>query len=360
MIICSTKRMLNAMLKKWICLICASCLCLLLTTAVVDAAEKPSILKLALNEGTKSARYIHGSRPWADAVEQASNGSIKVSVFPSGSLVSAKQMYNATVNGLTDISCISTGHYPGQFPLTNSLSFPGNGISNPRMASEIITEMYAKYPQMQKEFKAVKVLFFFGFAPITIASVEKPIRSWDDLNGLRLRVNHKSSANYLKTAGVSPAFISPADIFLSLQKGVIDGSVMGWPGHQAYGTTKLAQYFTEVPSVPGPFFAYIMNKNKFKKLSADQQTALMSVSGKAGARIMSNSGFKEIEVATKDIRDNPKQRIIQLSEKEEIVWAEKAINEQKKLIKKMETKGFPIQQFLQDVKSLVKAKKKSS
>lgn len=324
---------------------------------IVAAQDKPVELKFAITEGVKAVRTVYGHQKWLDALEKASNGMIKVSLFPSGSLVSPKQAYDATINGLADVSCISIGHYSGRFPLTESLSFPGSGISDPKMATNIIMTMYDKYPQMQKEFSQIKPLFFFGFAPISIAMVKKPVRSWDDLKGIRLRVNHKGSADYLKMAGASPGFMAPADIFLSLQKGIIDGSVMGWAGHHAYGITKLAQYFTEVPSVPGPFFAYIMNNRKFDGLSEDQKAAVLSVSGDFGAQLLARTGEKEIEVATKSIREDTSKEIIQLTAQEEKVWARKAMEAQEKVIEKMEKRSLPIRKFIKDVKELVKAEK---
>lgn len=334
-----------------------SCLLIVFITPGLVAADKEVVLKLAVLEGPKAARTVHGHKVWANAVEKASNSSIKVSLFPSRSLVSAKQMYDATANGLADVACISIGHYPGRFPFTESLSFPGSGISSPPIASEIIMKMYDKYPEMQKEFRAVKVLFFFGFAPMSIATVKKPVKTWNDLDGLRLRINHKGTANYLKTANVSPIFIPPPDIFLSLQKGIIDGSIMGWFGHHAFGTTKLANYFTEVPPVPGPFFSYIMNKRKFNSLSQKQKDALMSVSGYEGAKMFGQSGLKEIEVATESIRNDPDKEIISLTNAEINSWAEKAAEEQKIIIDRMKRKGYPIEQFMQDVKDMVKAQK---
>ncbi|MFW2368959.1 MAG: TRAP transporter substrate-binding protein DctP [Desulforhopalus sp.] len=335
-------------------LACLVGLGLMSTISVVYAANETTELKFAITEGTKAARTIYGHQKWADAVEKASNGSLKISLFPSGSLVSPKQMYDATINGLADISCISIGHYPGRFPLTEALSFPGSGISNPQKAAEVIMAMNKKYPQMQKEFNAIKPLFFFGFAPMSIATVEKPVRSWDDLKGMRLRINHKGSADYLKKAGVSPAFIAPPDIFLNLQKGIIDGSVMGWFGHHAFGTTKLANYFTEVPSVPGPFFSYIMNKKKFESLTEEQKNAILSVSGENGAAMLAESGEMEIEVSTKSIKEDPKKEIIQLSAEEEEIWAQKAVEAQEKLVKKLSKRGLPAQELIDDVKLMTK------
>lgn len=334
-------------------LVCLVSLFLFFTVSVSYGSGEPVELKFAISEGTQAARTVYGHQKWAEAVEKASNGSVKMSMFPSNSLISAKQMFDGTLNGLADVACISIGHYPGRFPMTEALSFPGNGITNPKMAGDVIMAMYKKYPEMQKEFKDVQVLFFFGFAPMSIASVEKPVRSWADLDGMRLRINTKETAEYLKSGGVAPAFIAPADIFLSMEKGLLEGSVMGWFGHHAFGVTKLAKYFTETPAIPGPFFAYIMNKRKFDSLTEEQKAAVMSVSGDAGASMMAESGYKEIEVSTKSIRENPAQEIIQLNDEEQGVWEQKAVESQLEIIKKLEKRGLPIKSLIQDVKDMV-------
>ena len=80
---------------------------------------------------------------------------------------------------------------------------------------------------------------------------------------------------------------------MNLQKGVIDGSIMGWSGHHAFGISKLAKYFTVVPAFPGPFFIFVVNKAKWKKLPPDVQEAIMSVSGDVGSQHYAKSALKE-------------------------------------------------------------------
>ena len=81
----------------------------------------------------------------------------------------------------------------------------------------------------------------------------------------------------------------------------------------------------------------------------------MSVSGDAGVRLLGDSGEKEIEIVTNDIKKDPKKEIIRLSKQEEKRWAEMAVDEQEAMIKKLEAKKLPVRQLFQDVKAMVKA-----
>ncbi|MBW2065684.1 MAG: TRAP transporter substrate-binding protein [Deltaproteobacteria bacterium] len=322
------------------------------------AKDRVIELKYAVLESAQSARTVYGHAPWAKMLEKATGGRVKVTVFPSASLAGARQVYDATINGLVDIAYVAIPHYPGRFPLSEALIHPGSNLSTPALASKVAMKMYRKYPQMQAEYKQVKFLFMYGFAPISTATVKKPIRTVEDVKGLRLRVAQKGIAELLKSVGASPMFIKPGDIFLNLQKGVIDGSVMGWSGHRAFGTIKLAKYFTEVPAFPGPFFFFAMNKNKWNKLPVDVQKAIMSVSGDTGSRHFAKSAEKETELATKDLRNSPDKEIITLSKKEIDRWTELSKPIQEKMISRLESKGLPGREFFEDIKKLVAEYKK--
>ncbi len=301
----------------------------------ITAADKPIDLKYAVLESAWSARGVHGHKGWADKVNAASKGKLNVIPFYSVSLSGARQVYDACINGIVDIVYAAIPHYAGRFPMTEALIHPGSNLDDPRLTSKVAMAMYEKYPQMQKEYRQIKFLFLYGFAPITIATTSKPVRTIEDLKGMRLRVAQKSLAYLLKTLDVSPMFIKPGDIFMNMQKGVIDGSVMGWSGHQAFGITKLAKYFTIVPAFPGPFFIKGMNKSKWNSLPADAQQILMSQSGNVGSQHFAISALKESEVATKSLVGNPDKEIITLSQKEIDRWTEFSKPMQGKMIKKL-------------------------
>ncbi len=327
------------------------------TPLISLAQDKPIELKFAVLESAQSARSKYGHDVWADMVNKAGKGKVKVIPFHSGSLAGSRQVYDACVNGIVDIVYMAIPHYPGRFPLTEALIHPGSNLDNPILASKVAMTLYRKYPQMQKEFKQVKFLFIYGFAPISIATTKKPVHTVDDVKGLRLRVAQKGISDLLKSVGASPMFIKPPDIFMNLQKGVIDGSVMGASGHRAFGTNKLANFFTNVPAFPGPFFVFAMNKAKWSSLPPDVQKAVMSVSGDVGSRHFAQSALKETELSMQDIKENKEKKIIKLSQKEIDLWTELSKPIQDKMVAKLESKGLPGKQFLDDIKKLVKENK---
>jgi TRAP-type C4-dicarboxylate transport system substrate-binding protein len=165
------------------------------------------------------------------------------------------------------------------------ISTAGSGFKTfpaQEMASRIVWALYNKYPTFQDHFKQVKLLFLFGYAPISIGAVDAPILKLEDLKGLRMRFAGKGGSTFLKSVGATPMAMPPSELFLNLQKGVIKGSGIGWEGQRSFGAIEVCKHFTATPMIPGPYFAYFMNKRKFDSLPKEVQDAIMAVSGEAG------------------------------------------------------------------------------
>ncbi|MBW2031536.1 MAG: TRAP transporter substrate-binding protein DctP, partial [Deltaproteobacteria bacterium] len=227
------------------------------------AKDKPIQLKMSVEHSTKGGKYIRGHAPWAKKVEEATNGRVKVIIYPANSLSKARERVDATIDGIVDIGWLALVHFPNRFPLTESFQFPGLGFKGPKTASRVAWHIYKKFPEIREEWKDVKVLFFHALAPMVLATPKKRVTKVADLKGLKLRVAGKAASSLYKATGASPMFIPPADIFLNMQKGVIDGAINGWEGLKSFGVTRLARYFNPVPAHTAVLFAVIMNKEKW-------------------------------------------------------------------------------------------------
>lgn len=327
---------------------------LLFSSVPAAAADKPITLKLSVMHPPKAGKYVNGHQTWSEKLEKAANGKVDVQIFPSNSLSTAKQNYDATVNGLVDIGFIALAHYPGRFPLADVLSIPGASMENPKMASRIVWALYNKYPEFQNHFKQVKLLFLWGYAPISIGTVEEPILKLEDLKGLRLRFASKGGSDFLKSAGASPMAMPPSDLFLGLQKGVINGSGIGWEGQKSFGAIKVCKHFTATPMIAGPYFAYFMNKGKFDSLPKDVQGAIMSVSGEAGMEHFSDGDLINDKEAKEAILAEG-GKIYELSSEEKVRWSESCKPVAENLIQKIAKKGVPAQAFYDDMVEMAKA-----
>ena len=98
-----------------------------------QAQDKPVELKFAHWLPGSHPLAKLGFEPWAKSVESASNGSIKVVLFPAQQLGKAADHYDMARDGIADMSWVSPGYHAGRFPvfaaaeLPFQISKPGSG-----------------------------------------------------------------------------------------------------------------------------------------------------------------------------------------------------------------------------------------
>ena len=60
--------------------------------------------------------FWKGQQPWAASIDRASNGSIKIALFPAQQLGKAFDHYNMARDGIVDISHVNPGYEPAPVP----------------------------------------------------------------------------------------------------------------------------------------------------------------------------------------------------------------------------------------------------
>jgi len=137
------------------------------------AAEKTTELSLNTWVGNeKHPLYSNILKPWADEVEKKSQGRLKITIYVNNALASNKVAYNAVKDGVCDITGMFPGGDPKWFPLVRLLSLPMI-YSSGEAGSKAFLELRKKYPQFDKEFKAVKIIWIGTNDVSHIMSVNK-------------------------------------------------------------------------------------------------------------------------------------------------------------------------------------------
>jgi len=316
-------------------------------------ADKPIELKMSVQHGTKGGKYVRGHLPWSKLVEKATEGKVKVTLFPANSLAKAKENYDAMLDGIVDIGWIALPHYPGRFPYTELYTLPAPGLYEPITSSIAAWRMYKEIPEIQKEWSEIKLLFFHGYIPMTLATMKKPVRVPADVKGMKVRAAGKGITSCYKAAGASPLFAPPSEIFLNLQKGVVQGAMIGWEGLKSFGVTKLAEYYTEIPAFSGPLFAMCMSKKKWDAMPADVQKAMWSVCGDFGAEFYGKGDSESSRVVVDEL-NKQKKVIVQLKPEEMAQWNELAEGVRDKMLVDLKKKGLKVDTVYPKFQKIVK------
>jgi TRAP-type C4-dicarboxylate transport system substrate-binding protein len=158
---------------------------------------------------------------WIKEVEEASGGKIKITNYPGQTLLEAPEMFQGVKKGTADIGHGSTGYHRNVFLVTEAFELPGIYFGSASANSMVMLEGYKKFKPA--EFSEVKVMYLMAVGPGFLYT-KKPVRSLEDLKGMRLRATGPV-ADCLKKLGATPIAMTMPEVYDALSKGVLDGQI---------------------------------------------------------------------------------------------------------------------------------------
>jgi TRAP-type C4-dicarboxylate transport system substrate-binding protein len=311
---------------------------------------KPVTLRYAQQNPDTGWSTVNCVEPWLKQLEEASKGEIKIQPFHGQTLAKGKDMWTAVKTGVTDIGWCFHGYWPGMTPLTDVISLPALPFRSAEKGSAVLWQLYEKFPEIQNEFKEVKVLLFYTSEPYSLITRKKPVKTLEDIKGMKIRMTGGPPTDMMKAIDGVPMLIPMPDNYISMQKGVIDGIGVPWEAIHVWRFYEVAKYYTEVP-FPAVYFSITMNKRKWDSLSKETQDAIMKVGGLEGSKYWGHNFFDAMRDMTieKLKSEGAQDRIFQLSNEERERWIEKGGKPiWEKWVKTMEKKGFSNAQKILD------------
>lgn len=222
---------------------------------------------------------------WANEVEKASNGRIKHTLVPKA-VAKPPGTFDAVRDGLADASFSVDGYTPGRFVLTRVAEFPqlGNTATTVSVAYERISR---RHFAEANEHKGVRALTVFTHGPGEIFNTKRAINKVSDLAGLKIRVGGGMINELAKNLDVD-ALLKPApQSYEILSSGVADGVFFPSESIVGFKLVKLIKYATLVPGgLYNTSFAFIMNPDKYNKLSPEDKKVIDDWSGEKLARLI--------------------------------------------------------------------------
>ena len=307
------------------------------------APEKTWELKVSafLPEQSGGGKYCID--PNLRRIEEATNGRVKLTFYHAGVIAHEPTAWEAVESGLCDIAyVVTTGFYPGRVPLSCLLTLPMLGIPSCQASAAIMQGIYDKFPVVQNEYKGAKVLYFQSSPAEHINMVDKPVRSIDDLKGLKLMVLGGYGKYFLKEAGAVPMSVIPPDMFVSLERGTIDGTLFNFLGMETWKCYPLTKTHTIV-NMSRNLWAMMVNQDTWDSFTPDIQDAIMNeVSGLKGSDPVMMCQ-DDLVKKTADLYASPEvgNEMIYLSAEELQKWQDIARPIWEKEIVKLEREGLP-------------------
>ena len=250
-------------------------LCAALSTSGISApAAEPTALKFAYPASGSTKLFLEGVQPWVERLNAQSNGTVEVKVFLGPALGTFNNIYDRTLNGVTEISFGIFGALGGQFPKTNVSSLPFEG-ENCTETSVAMWRLFA-HGVTADEYDQIKPLGLFTFPPSGYHA-KKPIREADDLKGLKIAVFARTNAQQVELLGGTPITVQPTEAYQSVQRGLVNAVGTGWVATSGFKLYEVTNFHLDAALGQGTAFIF-MNKNAYARLPDQGRQAVDKLS----------------------------------------------------------------------------------
>ena len=219
--------------------------------------------------------------PWAKEVAARSGGRVAVQVFPAMQLGGRPaDLYGQARDGVVDIVWTLPGYSPGRFPLTEVFELPFV-CGGAEATSQALTAFHRKW--MREEYRDTQPLVFHAAAPSQLHTVDRQVRTLEDLEGLEVRAASQPIAALLETLGAVPVGMPVPQVYEALARGVVKGAWVPWTIMRPFRLHEVTRYHTEVALGCTPFLL-TMNKARYDGLPDDVRGILDDTTGMELAR----------------------------------------------------------------------------
>ena len=308
-------------------------ICLVLIAALVPSIVWGAIALKFCNYFPIPARQSKIGEEFIKDLNARSEGRLKITYFPGGTLLTAPKMYDGLSEGIGDIGLSQIGYNFGRFRMTEALSLP-LGFPNAWVANHVVNDFYRQFKP--KEWDKVHVLSMHSAPAQVVLSATKPVYKMEDLKGMTLR-STGFVAELVSVLGATPRSIPMPESYEALYNRVIDGLMIPMETLRAFRLAEVVKYVTECwPTGQVDVFYLVMNKNSWNKLPPDIQKIFNEYPFEEKFASMWN----EIDIDGKNYGKEKGLKFIELSSSEIARWKKAVEPVVDTYVKKMVASGY--------------------
>lgn len=233
-------------------------------------------------------------------VKAMSDGRVEITPLASGAAVGLTETLDAVTRGLLDGHHPATVYWTGRNPAFGVLGDLNGAYETPYQAQDYF-ENYGGLDLLREMYQPFKIhpigVTWWGVESIPVS---RPVRSPNDLQGLKMRLPQGMSADIFGKFGVVAVNLPGTEVFSGLDRGVIEAADWGTLGmNSEIGLHEKAKYALYPGFHSMPVGDVSVNQDKWDALTPDLK-AMLTLAVRDFARDMVQSVAKQdLETAIK-------------------------------------------------------------
>ncbi len=304
--------------------------------AIVSAQPK---VQLKLSHYLPPTHGLHTDflEPWSRELESKTQGAVSVQISPgTSSLGQAQNQLDQVRNGIVDMALGLTGLPRGRMTRSTIIEMPLL-VKTAEGGSRALWNVYPK--MLAPDYRGLKPLLLMTHNGGLFHTRDKRVEKPDDLQGLRIRTPSPTVSMLLEFFGASPVGMPPAQVYESLQRGVIDGAAFPWDPVRAFKLSEVTNMHCDARLYTAAFW-FAINEKKYQSLPADVRGVIDAISGEA--LLSKVQGWWDAwDAAGKKTAVDRGNTIIELSAAQRAEWSNRLVPLFNKAMIDFEKQGVP-------------------
>ncbi|RUT34759.1 TRAP transporter substrate-binding protein [Arsenicitalea aurantiaca] len=229
--------------------------------------------------------YMDGANRFKELVEERSGGEIEVLLYPGAQLGNEREINEAILEGSVQIG-IGAGAMANLAPIYNIVQVPFLIRGQTHMEAIALGEIGEELARRIEEQAGFRTLAWFSTGDSPIETVDVPVSTPADLQGLRIRVIESPVLlDAMRALGANPTPTAYTEVYTGLQQGVIEGAHLDVLSVDTLNIGEVINYMTDweqmtFVSEPRPV---IMSAEFFDGLDEETQTIISEAMIEAAA-----------------------------------------------------------------------------
>ncbi|MCP5152870.1 MAG: TRAP transporter substrate-binding protein [Ectothiorhodospiraceae bacterium] len=252
-----------------------------LGVALGGSAHAETIVLKAGHSANPDEPYHIGLTEFARIVKERTNGRVEVQIFPNNQLGNEKEMIEGLLLGTLDITVPSNGVVTNFVPQLGIFDLPFLFRDRAHMY-KVMDGPVGQTLDKAMQAKGFRLLGFYEAGIRHIMTRSKPINSYADLQGLKIRTMgvpaHVASFNAF---GANATPLAYSELYGALQSGVVDGAEAANTNYNSKKFYEVAPHWAQI-GWTALVADLIMSEQRYQSLPADVQ-AILSEAGLASA-----------------------------------------------------------------------------
>lgn len=308
------------------------------TAAPVSAKDEYPAINITFGTPFAEAHPFSAiDKEWMAKLKEKAN--ITVQPFFSGTLVSLTTPYQEVINGVADAVHIIPGGESDHFYVANAIqAFYSWGTKTPRVVYETVCDLYNQSKDFSSEYKGVVPYGICNLGEPMYLITKTPIRTLADLKGKSIRIAADEQAALITAFGGEPIRLQVPEMMESLQKGVIDGVMLGAESLQSMHFAEVCKYATALKLVAAFSVQKFISEKTFNKFTDAQKTVFNEVSKEYDYKSI-DAGLASEQSAMKYAKEAGVE-FITLTDDEYVQINKVMSDHADKVVKEMNAKGY--------------------